>query len=152
MDPDAAVLSIHREYADAIFAGAKNFELRRLRPRFGRNTRVFVYVPVPLQVVVGWFYAAEVLEAAPPQLWRRVRNECGLSRSAFDTYFTGAQAGFALRIGFRARLAAPIPLSTIRRKVSDFSPPQSYQYLLANRARDLRIRECIESPLLALAN
>ena len=151
MDPDAAVLSIHEEFADAIFAGTKRFELRRLRPGFGRNARVFVYVPIPRQMIAGWFRVLEVIEARPSRLWPIVAGSSALTRGAFDAYFAGAPVGFALRIGSYQRLDRPMPLASIRQCVSDFAPPQGYHYLRDDRPRDLRIRKCIDPQFVALA-
>lgn len=143
MTPDAVIISIRQHFAEAILAGEKSFELRRLRPGFGASARVFIYVPLPSQKIVGWFDVAEVLEAAPPRLWRSVRGACALSRCAFNAYFDGAPVGFALRITKFQRFGEPLSLPAIRKVDSDFTPPQGYQYLRPDRPRDRRLHRRI---------
>ncbi len=120
------LMSIRPRHADAIFAGTKTVELRRRRPSFGVGTRVLVYSSAPLQRLCGSFGVGGVLEDSPDALWRQVGERAGVEREAFDAYFAGCEAAFAIEVLDPTRLA-PTPLS--------IRPPQSYLFLRSGEPR-----------------
>ena len=54
--PDAtdAIISIHPDYADAIFAGKKTIELRRRIPEVPSGTRLWIYATRPTGAIIGF--------------------------------------------------------------------------------------------------
>jgi predicted transcriptional regulator len=114
------LMSIRPEYAEAIFSGAKTFELRRRRPSFAPGSRVVVYSSSPDQQLLGTFEAGEIHEQSPSKLWKVVARSAGITRKRFDAYFVGCEVGYAIEVNTPKRLD-PKPLR--------FRPPQSYLFL-----------------------
>src|SRR6185437_8128417 len=84
-----AILSIKPNFADAIFAGRKTFEYRRILFRSAVPKRVFVYSSAPISRVVGQFEVAEILSDSPSRLWTRTKSGSGICRNYFFEYFAG---------------------------------------------------------------
>lgn len=127
MNQKSLLLSIKPRFADAIFAGTKQFELRRVRPRLQTGDLVLVYVTTPRAAIEGAFEVAEVLEAAPSEIWKRVKESAGISKAEFDAYFEGKTVAFAIGIERTWPLASSVSLAKLRNK--SIQPPQSYRYL-----------------------
>lgn len=125
----ALLLSIRPEFAIKIFQGTKRVELRRVKPRVSQGHGVLVYVSSPAKELKGAFEVKDVLEAAPSQLWRTVGSESGITREEFESYFEGAETGYAIRIQRAWEFDQPQSLTSLRRRLPKFAPPQSYHYL-----------------------
>ena len=82
------LLSIHPEYVDAIFAGHKGFEFRRVL--FKEDVReVVVYATSPISRVVGRFKVEDIYEDSPSEIWAKTEALAGVTKETFDTYFKG---------------------------------------------------------------
>jgi predicted transcriptional regulator len=133
-------MSIRPPYAEAIFSGTKTVELRRRRPSFPVSTRVIVYSTSPEQRLHGSFVVAGVIEAEPGALWRSVRKRAGVERSTFDAYFRGCEIAYGIEIA-EPRKITPTPLP--------IRPPQSYQFLRAQRPKHRDILRLVALPSVA---
>lgn len=131
----ALLLSIKPRFADAIFAGTKHFELRKVKPKVESGDLVLVYVTSPRCSLEGVFRVGSVLEMPPEQLWPRVRSSCALTKSEFMDYYTGKTTAFAITILEAWRLDTPVQLSELR--TERIIPPQGYRYLSAGETRSL---------------
>jgi predicted transcriptional regulator len=89
---------------------------------------IIIYASTPVMSVVGTARLQAVEVARPNILWRRHRNDLGLTRAEFDLYLEGAETGCALTIAAPQRLPDPYQLAWLRDH-ADFQPPQSYRYL-----------------------
>lgn len=118
------LMSIRPEYAAAIMAGSKTFELRRRRPSFAPGSRVVVYSSAPDQRLLGTFESGEIHVAAPDRLWKLVSRQAGIDRDVFDAYFEDCDLAYAIEVRSPRRLD-PEPLR--------FRPPQSYLFLRKGR-------------------
>jgi predicted transcriptional regulator len=134
------LMSIRPVYAEAIFAGTKTIELRRRRPSFPIGTRVVVYSTAPEQRLHGSFEVAGILEAQPEELWRTVHKRAGVDRSAFDIYFNGCDLAYGIEIAGPRRITPT---------VLPIRPPQSYQYLRAQRPKHRDILRLAALPRIA---
>lgn len=118
-------MSIHPEYADAIFDGHKGFEFRRVL--FKEDVReVVVYATSPVSRVVGRFTIEEIYQDAPNQLWTRTKALAGVTKEMFDTYFRDKATAFAIKVSEPVRFAQSQPLS---KYVPSNTPPQSFCYI-----------------------
>lgn len=124
----ALLLSIRPHFVDLIFAGRKTVELRRVKPRVKAGDLVVVYASGATKGMVGAFEVAGVTAAAPSSIWRKFNGGSGLTKRGFDSYFSGASVGYAIRIGKRWKIQEPVPLNTLRKRRAGFRPPQSYHY------------------------
>jgi predicted transcriptional regulator len=122
---NTVLMSIRPTYAQRIFDGTKRFELRRSPIKLAAGDRVIVYESAPTKAVVGWFWVEDVLRDGPPVLWQRHRQEFGIARADYFAYFEGKETAHAIRVGTVERVD-PVPLDTLRERLSDFRPPQSY--------------------------
>jgi predicted transcriptional regulator len=119
------LLSIHPEYADAIFNGHKGFEFRRVL--FKEDVHeVFVYATSPISRVVGRFTIEDIYQDAPNQLWTRTKALAGVTKEMFDTYFENKATAFAIKVSDPVRFVQPQPLS---KYVASNTPPQSFCYI-----------------------
>lgn len=125
----ALLLSIRPQYVASIFARTKRVELRRVRPRLQAGDLVIVYESEATKGIVGAFTVKGVTEAKPENIWRKHKDEAGVSKKEFDAYFSGVDVGYGIQIGAAWQLDSPILLSTLRQRRTGFRPPQSYHYL-----------------------
>ena len=124
-DPRTALISLHPEWADAIFQGRKTVEFRRnvpVRP----VSHIVVYVTKPVGHVAGHFTVRAIHEDTPSRLWDRFGDRGCISRHRFRRYYRSASVGFAIEIGEAVPLETPINLRDID---GGLSAPQNFRYL-----------------------
>ena len=140
LDPERAlVLSLKPWFAEAILAGAKTVEVRRVMPRITVPTLALLYASGSERALVGTCVVRTVARFPADELWRRHGADTALSRPEFDAYLEGRDCGVALLLERPEPLAAPIPLHTLR-QVHGFRPPQSFAYVCdAQRKRLLAV-------------
>ena len=120
-----AIISIKPRFVDAIKAGRKHYEFRR-RPMLRNVEKCFIYATAPISAIVGEFEIANVLCAAPHELWEKTNRAAGIAKSDFDLYFTGCTKAYALVIKNFKKYPRPIAL----RDAFPGAPiPQSYIYV-----------------------
>ncbi|MFK4106146.1 ASCH domain-containing protein [Streptomyces sp. NPDC019531] len=124
----ALLLSLHPRFATAILTGAKTVELRRQRVAVPPGTLVIIYATSPVMALTGTARLTGVDTAAPGQIWRRHRTNCGISKAEYTAYMNGADHASALLLDTPRPLSSPVPLDHLR-TTSAFHPPQSYRYL-----------------------
>ena len=123
------LMSIRPEYADLIFAGTKKVELRRVKPRVQEGEWILVYVSTPVQALMASAQVGGVIESTPASLWKRFRDEVGVTRRQFDEYYEGTLTAFGIVLSAVELLPKPINLSRLRQRWPDFHPPQCYRYV-----------------------
>lgn len=124
--PTRVLLSVKPNFADAILAGIKTFEFRRMLFKREDVHTVVLYASSPVCKVVGEFTVDEVLTLNLDALWETTCEGGGIDRAYFDEYFEGRSTGHALKVKSARRYRAPLRLDT------DFGishPPQSFCYL-----------------------
>ena len=119
------LLSIHPEFADAIFDGHKHYEFRRVLFKEAVD-EVVVYATMPVARVIGSFKIAEIYEDAPMALWAQTKAVAGVTKEKFDSYFKDRTKAFAIKVGDPVRFAVPQPLS---KYLASNIPPQSFCYI-----------------------
>lgn len=123
----ALLLSIKPRFADAIFAGEKLFEMRKVRPKVATGDLVLVYVTSPRCRLEGAFRVGPVLEMSPERMWARVRAGSALTKAEFLSYYSGKTTAFAIGIAEAWRLETAVQLRELRSE--QIIPPQGYRYL-----------------------
>lgn len=119
------LLSIHPEFAEAIFDGHKHYEFRRVL--FKQDVdEVVVYATMPVGRVIGSFKIDEIFEDAPKALWIKTKGVAGVTKEKFDSYFKDRTRAFAIKVGKPVRFAVPQPLS---KYLPSNTPPQSFCYI-----------------------
>lgn len=118
-------MSIHPEYANAIFDGHKGFEFRRVL--FKEDVQeIVVYATSPISRVIGKFRIEEIYVDSPNELWAKTEALAGVTKETFDTYFKDRTRAFAIKVSNPIRFSQPQPLS---KYVSSNTPPQSFCYV-----------------------
>ncbi|MGG6237777.1 ASCH domain-containing protein [Nodosilinea sp. AN01ver1] len=150
MSPNILLLSIHHQYANMIFEGDKQVELRRVRPRHLHNgDLILVYVTSPEQALVGVIEVEKVIEMSPADLWMVVKRKAGITYEDFHQYYKNSKTGFAIFLKKTFSFDCPIGLEQLRKEWSDFRPPQCYHYL---KERELKIIQSMaEKDILSLS-
>ena len=119
------LLSIHPEYANAIFNGHKGFEFRRVL--FKEDVReVVVYATSPVSRVIGKFEIEDIYTDSPNELWAKTESLAGVTKEMFDNYFKDRVKAFAIKVSNPVRFSKPQPLSNY---VPSNTPPQSFCYV-----------------------
>ena len=133
MPPTNAIfLSIRSQYVNKIFAGTKTVELRRVRPRYiAKGALALIYVPSPVQSLVGAFKVDRVVEMPLRELWEAVCDRAGITREEFDAYYEGVSTGVAIYFREVWNLPEPIELRDLKEEVG-FHPPQGFRYVTAS--------------------
>ncbi|WP_427160339.1 ASCH domain-containing protein [Aliinostoc sp. HNIBRCY26] len=130
MSPNILLLSIQQKYANMIFDGDKQVELRRVRPRhLKEGDLIIVYVTSPKQALVGVIEVEKVVDKSPTELWNIVGDKAGVAYDYFQKYYRNSSIGYAIFFRRKFSFDSPIKLEHLREKWSDFRPPQCYHYL-----------------------
>jgi predicted transcriptional regulator len=134
MPSNILLLSIRPEHANKIFAGKKKVELRRVRTRLESGDLVLVYVSSPEKALVGSFEVEQIItvENLPKELnnlWKQVKDQAGIKRKQFDSYYEGASIGVGIFLKNLQIFPERLELASLRKQLPNIRPPQSYRYL-----------------------
>jgi predicted transcriptional regulator len=129
------LLSVRPKFAEALMAGTKRVEFRRVR--FRRPVRaVVVYATAPVARVVGYFEVAFVQESSPSAIWRRHARVGGISPPEYKRYYAGSTRAVAIGVGKVSRLPDGLTLNSLERGAR---PPQSFRYLSSDTLARLHL-------------
>lgn len=134
-------LSIHQQYAELILEGKKTVELRRRKPNVEAGDIVILYATSPMCSVLGTAEIKGITEDTPSAIWESCGKKAKLPKENFDVYFDASSTAVAISLKNHQRLDKPIPLSCLRKLLSNFSPPQSYRYITQMDALQLGIKK-----------
>lgn len=124
-DSVIAFLPIKPVFANRILEGSKRYEFRRSRLRQD-ITHVVIYSTSPVRKIVGVAEVTGVKAASVSAAWRQTRHGAGISRCAFNAYFTGAQSAIFISLRRVVRLKKGLDPIEVR---SGFKVPQSFSYV-----------------------
>ena len=125
------LMSIRPQYARAIFAGRKKYELRRLVgvPLIEEGSVVVVYSSGKVKAIIGEFRVGRVIVATPERVWAAVsRPGTGIGEDAW-AYVRGAKKAMALEVVDPVLYPRPVTLEEIRRIIPGWMPPFSFRRL-----------------------
>lgn len=118
------LLSIKPKYANAILAGEKLVEFRKLS--FKKEIeRVYIYSSAPEQLIIGYFTIEDIISDTPQKLWKKYKNVGSITQADFFQYFAEKQVGFSIKIKSVNRFKKAIDPKEV---FENFVPPQSYMY------------------------
>lgn len=124
-DSVIAFLPIKPIYANRILEGSKRYEFRRSRLRQD-ITHVVIYSTSPVKKIVGIAEVVGVAAASVSATWRKTRQGAGISRSAFNAYFSGSESAIFISLRRAVRLKKELDPTEVR---SGFKVPQSFSYV-----------------------
>ena len=118
------LLSIKPKYANAILAGEKLVEFRKLT--FKKEIeRVYIYSSAPEQRIIGYFTIDDIVSDTPKKLWRQFSDVGSISEEDFFEYFADKKIGYSIKIKEVKRFSKSKDPKDI---FENFVPPQSYMY------------------------
>lgn len=121
------LLSIRPEHVAHIMAGVKTFEFRRRIFTRSDVRTVVIYCTKPVGMVVGEFHVNRIIKGKPKHIWQVTKHGAGITKEYFDSYFSGRDVGYALQIGGIRAFAPHLDPGDL---FHDFTPPQSFRYLV----------------------
>ena len=131
------MISIHPEFAHAIFRGEKKIEFRKLNiPKHVEH--VVMYITAPEGKIAGYFSVKGVIEAKPSELWEKFQDVSGTNKDFFFKYYGKQNAGRGLLVDEVEILQNPIALDKI---AGGGRPPQSFTYVDSSLWRALKRRK-----------
>lgn len=118
------LLSIKPKYANAILAGKKLVEFRKLA--FKKEIkRVYIYSSSPEQRIIGYFTVEDIISDTPQKLWKQFREVGSISQEDFFEYFAEKKIGYSIKIKSVNKFRKSIDPKQI---FENFVAPQSYMY------------------------
>ncbi len=120
------LISLAPRHAKNIFDGIKHIELRRRTMNVEPGTFVWIYVTLPVGVLMGRAKIAALHTASPNALWRKFGSVSGLEKSEFLGYLDGLEKGSVLALEDARTLQAPLSLQDLRDIADGFNPPQFF--------------------------
>lgn len=119
------LMSIKPEFANKIFSGEKCFEFRRSIFKNKDIDTIVVYSSSPVMKVIGEFKIKNILHEDIEELWNKTKDQSGIQKSFFLSYFTGKEKGYAIEIANPVLYEQPLCI----KKDLNKTPPQSFCYL-----------------------
>ena len=141
------LMAIKPQFVEKIRRGEKKFEFRRVLPRCQEVDTIIVYASKPVGRVVGEMIVGDFLTYPANEMWERTKDNSGLTREEFFSYFHGKKYAHAIEIKSYHDYEQPIPLDVL---LPDKTPPQSYCYL--NGYEEWRASETSRLFLINFAN
>jgi predicted transcriptional regulator len=131
-----ALLAIKPRFAEAILAGRKKVEFRKVR--FRKTPKYIVlYVSTPIQQVIAFCEVVEIQEHTVLGLWRKHRARGGIEYNEFLAYYGERKRGYGIIVGSVWKLHRP---ASLRELCARSMPPQNFHYLSATSIARLRRR------------
>lgn len=118
------IISINPEHVKNIINGTKKFEYRT---KAAKNDvkKIIIYETTPIKKVVAEAEIVEVLMMKPEELWDETKEQSGITKSYFDTYFKNRDVAYAYRLGKVKVYEEPKTLEEFGLKYA----PQSFAYV-----------------------
>jgi predicted transcriptional regulator len=123
------LISLEPRHAKNILSGEKSIELRRRAPKVPPGTVIWMYSKKPEASIVGVVTVLAIHEASPSALWRRFKENVGVTRGEFFDYFESRDIGAAIQLGSAKRLKKPLSLEELKERDELFHPPQFFKRL-----------------------
>ena len=92
------IISINPEHVKNIINGTKKFEYRTKAAKSDVN-KIIIYETTPVKRVVAEVEIIDVLSMPPEELWKKTKNQSGISKTFFDSYFKGREVAYAYQLG-----------------------------------------------------
>ncbi len=136
------VISVKPKYVAQILSGRKTVELRRRTVHVEPGSRVWIYTKAPAARIAAVATVMRVITGSPTDIWRRHRNNVGVSIEEFDQYFAGCRSACAILLCNVEAVAPAVQLADLKRQLTRFHPPQFFKRL---RASELSLLSSIAS-------
>ena len=124
---DKILLSMLPAYAELVFSGKKQVEIRRKFPRRWKGRQAVVYGTQPLGSLMGEVTLTEVTQGSPNEIWDRFGSKAGCTYDEFTTYVGNCSEVYAVELSDLKPYLAPLGIAQISHLIKeDLHPPQSF--------------------------
>lgn len=120
----SVLMSIRPEFVHQIMAGKKKYEYRKKVCKKNID-RIYIYSTVPVCKIVGEAEVESVLIKTPEELWEKTKDEAGIDKDFYDSYYANREEAVAYKLINIKRYKKPKTLKEFGVNVA----PQSYQYI-----------------------
>jgi len=132
---DKVLLSMHPKFAELVFSGKKEIEIRRKFSKRLRGKQVVVYGTKPLGSLMGEATLREVSSDTPENIWVNFGTRAGCTYEEFISYVGSSTEVFALELTNLKPYLAPLGLPQLNQLVQDdLRPPQSFLHVRMDEA------------------
>lgn len=98
-----AIISIRHPFAEKIYSGEKLYEFRKRQPNIAVGTRCWIYEPLPIGKVTGFFIYRGCYRDEKAKVWEHCQEAAGISREAFLQYYDRDFYAHAWQVGTARR-------------------------------------------------
>ena len=123
------LMSLRPEFAELILQGRKTVELRRKFSKKYEGATIVFYITQPVQQFMFTATITQVDHNQKKCLWSDYEQECGISQTTFDKYFSGIDHGYAIHLSNVKTLPNQLILEHAKKVCPQLRPPQSFQRL-----------------------
>lgn len=123
------LISVKPEFAERIFNGTKQIELRKSSPNVSSGDIVIVYSTLPEKAVIGTCVIKEVIKRSPTQLWKMHSDQLGIDKKRYFEYYKDSNIAVGIVLTSIEKFSNKISLDSIKKHFPKFSPPQTFKYL-----------------------
>lgn len=124
---DKILLSMHPNYAELVFSGKKQIEIRRKFSRRLKGRQAVIYGTKPLGSLMGEVTISRITPGSPSDIWERYGAKMGCSYNDFAAYTGECTEVFAIELADLKPYVAPLGIAQISHLINeDLRPPQSF--------------------------
>jgi predicted transcriptional regulator len=128
---DKILLSMHPNYANLVFSGKKQIEIRKKFSRRWRGRQAVVYGTQPLGSLLGEVTLSEITEGSTSEIWEHYGARSGCSYEEFTSYVGGSNRVYAIELTDLKPYLSPVGIPLIShliglREDQELRPPQSF--------------------------
>jgi predicted transcriptional regulator len=122
------LISMRPEYAERVFEGKKQVEIRRKFSEKWVGSKVVVYGTQPVAALMGEVTVSGVTPGSPSSIWERFGGRAGCSHEEFAEYVGNAPQVYAIELNDATPYLCPLSTYEIARmiNVDELRPPQSF--------------------------
>lgn len=81
------IISIRHEFAEKIYSSEKLYEFRKRLPNIEVGTRCWIYEPLPIGHVTGFFIYGGCYRDEKTKVWEHCKVAAGISQDTFMQYY-----------------------------------------------------------------
>lgn len=81
------IISIRHAFAEKIYSGEKTYELRKRRPNIHVGTRCWIYEPLPIGRVTGYFTYRGCYRDTKEAVFNAIGDQLGISHETYMQYY-----------------------------------------------------------------
>jgi predicted transcriptional regulator len=122
------LFSMRPEYAERVFNGEKQVEIRRKFSEKWLGSKVVVYGTQPLAALMGEVTVSGVTSGSPGVIWERFGGRAGCSQDEFTEYVGNTPQVYAIELNEATPYLCPLNTHEIAKmiNVDELRPPQSF--------------------------